>query len=150
MLTSECGWKGGDRNTLGRRKLAKGEHPCLPSSEPCYGWLVGPSRLRMNSLRSALTARLTSQKNTYPDKGKHGHELAQPQNALTSAGLLMEGQCALSDPALLQTRFGDNAPSVPILHRIAPLSSRCPHLPMTFGRRITLQQPLWTDARPDN
>ena len=26
-----------------------------------FGWLVGPSRLKMNSLRSALTARLASQ-----------------------------------------------------------------------------------------
>jgi exonuclease III len=41
MLTSECGWKGGDRNTH-RRKVAKGEYPRLSSpGKPCYGWLVG-------------------------------------------------------------------------------------------------------------
>jgi hypothetical protein len=30
-------------------------------SVPCYGWLRWPSRLKMNSLRSALTATATSQ-----------------------------------------------------------------------------------------
>ena len=31
-------------------------------SVPCYGWLRRPSRLKMNSLRSALTAAAASQK----------------------------------------------------------------------------------------
>jgi len=41
-------------------------------SVPCYGWLRRPSRLKMNSLRSALTATAASQTFTrYPGKGKH-------------------------------------------------------------------------------
>ncbi len=41
-------------------------------SVPCYGWLRPSSRLKMNSLRSALTAAATNQTITrYPDKGKH-------------------------------------------------------------------------------
>jgi hypothetical protein len=49
----------------------------------------------MNSLRSALTAAEASQ--TLPDiraKENIRYELTQPQNLLTSTGLLMEGQCA--------------------------------------------------------
>jgi hypothetical protein len=38
----------------------------------CYGLLRRPSRLEINSLRSALTAAAASEKIThYPDKGKH-------------------------------------------------------------------------------
>ena len=41
-------------------------------SVPCYGCLRRPSRLKMNSLRSALTATTNSQTITrYPGKGKH-------------------------------------------------------------------------------
>lgn len=41
-------------------------------SVPCYGWLRRPSRLKMNSLCSALTAVAASQTITrYPGKGKH-------------------------------------------------------------------------------
>jgi hypothetical protein len=41
-------------------------------SAPCNGWLRRPSRLKMNSLRSALTAAAASQTIThYPSKGKH-------------------------------------------------------------------------------
>ena len=40
-------------------------------SVPCYGLLRRPSRLKMNSLRSALTAAAASQEITrYPGKGK--------------------------------------------------------------------------------
>ena len=48
-------------------------YPCLPSPEvPCYGLLRRPSRLKMNSLRSALAAAAASQKITRnPGKGKH-------------------------------------------------------------------------------
>ena len=48
-------------------------YPCLPSpGVPCYGLLRRPSRLEINSLRSALTAAAASQKITrYPGKGKH-------------------------------------------------------------------------------
>ena len=38
--------------------------------QPCYGWLRLPSRLKMNSLRSALTAASPASRNTYPCKGK--------------------------------------------------------------------------------
>jgi hypothetical protein len=41
-------------------------------SVPSYGWLRWPSRLKINSLRSALTATAASQTITrYPGKGKH-------------------------------------------------------------------------------
>jgi hypothetical protein len=46
----------------------------------CYGWLRRPSRLKMNSLRSALTAAATSHKS--PDiraKENIEYELIQPQ-----------------------------------------------------------------------
>jgi hypothetical protein len=37
-----------------------------------FGWLRRPSRLKMNSLRSALTGAAASQTITrYPGKGKH-------------------------------------------------------------------------------
>ena len=40
-------------------------------SVPCYGWLRRPSRLKMNSLRSALTAATSQTFTRYPGKGKH-------------------------------------------------------------------------------
>ena len=40
-------------------------------SVPCYGWLRPPSRLQMNSLRSALTAASPAKITRYPGKGKH-------------------------------------------------------------------------------
>ena len=41
-------------------------------SVPCYGLLRRPSRLKMNLLRSALTASAASQEITRrPGKGKH-------------------------------------------------------------------------------
>jgi hypothetical protein len=41
-------------------------------SAPCNGWQRRPSRLKMNSLRSALTAAAASQTITrYPGEGKH-------------------------------------------------------------------------------
>jgi hypothetical protein len=58
MLTSECGWKGGDRNT----------------------------------------------RQTKTRQGRHGYELAQRQNALTSAGLLMEGQCTFPNQLMAKSQ----------------------------------------------
>jgi hypothetical protein len=37
------------------------------------------------------------------------YELAQPQNALTPAGLRMEGYCAFRRPTPLELRMGDLA-----------------------------------------
>jgi hypothetical protein len=68
---------------------------CFPSpGSPSYGWLRRPSRLQMNSLRSALTATEANHKS--PDiraKKNIRYELTRPQKLLTSTGLLMEGQC---------------------------------------------------------
>ena len=49
-------------------------------SVPCYGWLRRPSRLKMNSLRSALTAAAASHES--PDiraKENIRYELTKPQ-----------------------------------------------------------------------
>jgi hypothetical protein len=62
---------------------------------PYYVWLRRPSRLKMNSLRSALTAASPAKRKTHPCEGNIRYELTQLQNALTATGLLMEGQCAL-------------------------------------------------------
>jgi hypothetical protein len=54
-----------------------------------------PSRLKMNSLRSVLTA--ASPDNNHLISGPRetsAHKLTQPQNALIPTGLLMEGQYA--------------------------------------------------------
>jgi hypothetical protein len=54
---------------------------CFPSpGSPSYGWLRRPSRLQMNSLRSALTATEANHKS--PDiraKKNIRYELTQPQ-----------------------------------------------------------------------
>src|SRR5271163_836455 len=50
---------------------------------PCYGWLRPPSRLKMNSLRSALTTAFASQKSPSIRAKENDYELTQPQNVLT-------------------------------------------------------------------
>ena len=59
-------------------------------------WLASRAVKAQDELAALGLDRPTSQPNKIHirTKGKHGYELAQPQNALTSAGLLMEGQCA--------------------------------------------------------
>jgi hypothetical protein len=69
-----------------------------------------PSRLKMNSLRSALTATAASHES--PDiraKENIRYELTQPQNGLTPTGLLMEAQCTFPGvfwPRNATRRFG--------------------------------------------
>jgi hypothetical protein len=49
-------------------------------SVPCYGWLRRPSRLKMNSLRSALTAASPAKRTTaIRAKENIRYELTQPQ-----------------------------------------------------------------------
>src|ERR1700674_2910809 len=66
-------------------------------------WLASRAVKAQDDLAALALDRPTSQPNKIHirTKGKHGYELAQPQNALTSAGLLMEGQC--TDPIRLGT-----------------------------------------------
>src|SRR3974390_2584477 len=94
----ECGWKGDDslarRGRGGNRSGKENTDVFLRPGKPCYGWLRRPSRLKMNSLRSALTAvspatnRLISGRRETSDMN-----LPHPEQLLTSTGLLMEGQC---------------------------------------------------------
>jgi hypothetical protein len=57
-------------------------------------WLASRAVKAQDELAALGLDRPTNQPNKIHirTKGKHGYELAQPQNALTSAGLLMEGQ----------------------------------------------------------
>ena len=47
-------------------------------SVPCYGWLRRPSRLKMNSLRSALTA--ASPAKDYPLSGQRKTDMNLPNH----------------------------------------------------------------------
>ena len=66
-------------------------------------WLASRAVKAQDELAALGLDRPTSQPNKIHirTKGKHGYELAQPQNALTSAGLLMEGQCAHRHPWII-------------------------------------------------
>jgi hypothetical protein len=59
-------------------------------------WLASRAVKAQDELAALGLDRPTNQPNKIHirTKGKHGYELAQPQNALTSAGLLMEGRSA--------------------------------------------------------
>ena len=69
------------RHGSGEEQFGKGAYPCLPSpGAPCYGWLRWPSRLTMNSLRSALTAASPAKRNRISGRRKKNrYELTQSQ-----------------------------------------------------------------------
>jgi len=55
----------------------------------CLRRLGGPSWLKMNSMRSVLSAQL-AKRDIFSVKENVGYELTQPRDALTAAELLME------------------------------------------------------------
>jgi hypothetical protein len=67
----------------------------------------GPSRLKMNSLRSVLTAASPATNHQLSRRRKASDELTQPQNTLTPTGLLIEGQCTFPERSGLELILRD-------------------------------------------
>ena len=63
----------------------------------------------MNSLRSALTARLASQQNTIRTKGKHGYELANNKMPYIGPDFSWKANVRFHLVTFLKMRVGDNA-----------------------------------------
>jgi hypothetical protein len=93
-----------------------------------FGWLRRPSRLKMNSLRSALTAASPAKRlPAIRAKENIRYELAQTQNVLTQTGLLMEG---LTAHRAGEQPSGGSVNDSAIMHESTPSELRnCSQLP---------------------